>query len=160
MTNVLAAGFVINSDWLKYGFIGLAAVLALAAATIYQAGQRKSLTMLITYLAFALILAAMGLISPMIHDVNQEQKDKEETARQHEESTRQLMALKDKLTFAKQTISGLLRVKTGVLAQLDGEPNQDGRIHQATDTLRTVDEEIGKAIDDTEWNKLQIANRP
>src|SRR6516165_5138087 len=92
--NRFLADFAINPDWLKYGFIGFAAVLALVAATIYQTSQKKSLPMLISYLVFALILAAMGLISPMIHG--------DEIARQKErdESTQKISALQDKLERA------------------------------------------------------------
>jgi hypothetical protein len=156
MPGFLAADFVINPEWLKYGFIGFAAVLALAATTIYQIKRTKSFLMLVSYLTFALILAAMGLISPMIHDAH------EDIARQKErdESAEQINALQDKLTYAKKNIADLLDIKSGVLAQLDQEPNQSGRIHNAVATMRKVDEKIGEALVDTTRAKEQLANKP
>jgi hypothetical protein len=155
------ADFAINPDWLKYGFIGFAAVLALVAATIYQTSRKKSLPMLISYLVFALILGAMGLISPMIHDAH------EDIARQKEryESAQKISALQDKLTYARRSILALTDIKQGTLQNIRAdneslEQAKDTAIQKAVKELELIDDKIIEALHDSEDVKGQVAGKP
>jgi hypothetical protein len=161
MTTLSAAGFLINSDWLKYGFIGFAAILALAAVIVYQTSKTKSVPMLISYLVFALLLAAMGLVSPMIHDSH------DDVARQKErdESAQQISALQEKLENVRDRIKDLIDLKTGSLTRLQKSSAVNGSdpenaIHNAIEDLKEVDEKILGALQDGNRVKEQLATKP